>query len=39
MGEWGNGEFQLKPQHPKTPTPALQTTKTQFLFPKILFFG
>jgi hypothetical protein len=21
LGKWGNGEFQLKPQHPKTPTP------------------
>jgi hypothetical protein len=36
MGRWGNGEFQLKPQHPKT---VLLTTKTQFLLPKILFFG
>ncbi|WP_287704816.1 hypothetical protein [Microcystis sp. M55BS1] len=26
MGKWGNGEIQLKPQHPKTPTPQHPNT-------------
>ncbi|TRV44251.1 MAG: hypothetical protein EWV53_09255 [Microcystis panniformis Mp_MB_F_20051200_S9] len=28
MGKWGSGEFQIKPQHPNTPTPQHPKTPT-----------